>query len=239
MQHEMEQVSNTYTNTIKPGDVLSIVVSSSKQDLASPYNLFSARQSMMAVSAQGPTTTSGYNTQTRMEMEGYTVSLDGYITFPVLGQMQIAGLTRAQLSENLRATLVEFMPDPIVTVTFINFKITVLGEVKRPGSFNVNLDRVSILDALALAGDMTVYGERKEILIIRENNGVRETERLNIQSRSIFESPFFYLQQNDTVVVDPIDAKARSISPFVQNLPLVVSLGSLATAIATLVIANR
>ncbi len=127
------------------------------------------------------------------------------------------------------------MPDPIVTVTFINFKITVLGEVARPGAFNVNLDRVSILDALGLAGDMTVYGERTSILVIRENNGMRETARLNLKSRDIFYSPFFYLQQNDVVVVDPINAKARSISPFVQNLPMVVSLGSLATAIVSLI----
>ncbi len=234
MQQEMEQVSNTYTNIIKPGDVLSIIVSSSKQELATPYNLYSMR-TQLAASVQGPTTSGGYVSNSRLEMEGYTVAHDGSIDFPVLGRMSVEGLTRMQLSERLKGTLAEFMPDPIVTVTFINFKITVLGEVNRPGTFNVNLDRVSILDALGMAGDMTVYGKRNDILVIRENNGVRETARLNLQSRSIFSSPFFYLQQNDVVVVDPINAKARTISPFVQNLPMIVSLGSLATSIAMVI----
>lgn len=223
------------TTVIKPGDQLIIVVTSSKPELALPYNLYSVRSQMGQSTQAANLSSTTYGNFVRNETEGYMVDIEGYINFPVLGRIHVAGLTREEISKMLEATLRDFMPDPIVTVTFINFKITVLGEVARPGAYNVSMDRISLLDALGMAGDMTVYGERSNILIIRETNGVRETARLNIKSKSILASPYFYLQQNDVVVVEPIGARTRSISPFVQNLPLFVSLGSLVTSVLTLV----
>lgn len=217
---------NAYTNIIKPGDLLSIVVSSSKPELAVPFNLYSVKSQMSALAPQ-----SGQIQQ----MEGYTVNPEGYIDFPTLGRLDVAGMTRNELGMMLKEKLMQYMPDPIVTINYMNFNITVLGEVAKPGIFNITSDRVSILDALGMAGDMTEFGNREDVIVIRENNGVREIGRLNIKSKKIFESPYFYLQQNDVVCVDPIQAKARQVSSFQMNFPTIVSLGTLASSIAMLI----
>lgn len=215
-----------YTNIIKPGDMLSIVVSSSKPELATPFNLYSVRAQMSTITQQA---------MQRQEMEGYTVNSNGSIDFPILGTIHVAGMTRNDLVEMLKMRLVEYMPDPIVTINFINFNITVIGEVNHPGTFRITGDRVSVLEALGMAGDMTEFGDRENVMVIRETNGVREIGRLNIKSKKIFESPFYYLQQNDVVCVDPTNARARETSVFQQNLPTIVSLGSLASSIAMLI----
>ena len=131
--------------------------------------------------------------------------------------------------------LTQYMPDPIVTINFLNFNITVIGEVEKPGNFRITGDRVSILEALGMAGDMTEFGDRENVVVIRETDGVREIGRLNIKSKKIFESPYYYLQQNAVVYVDPINARARETSAFQMNFPTIVSLGSLASSIAMLI----
>lgn len=220
---------------IKHDDILIIAVSSSKPELAIPYNLFSVN-SQLAPSAQlSSSSSNSFGGYGRLETEGYLVDAAGNIDFPILGKIEVAGLTRIELSEKLKEILEGYMPDPVVTVSLVNYKITILGEVARPGTYNIVLDKVSLFDALGIAGDMTVYGKRDNILIIRETNGIRETARLNIKSKAILDSPYFYLQPNDVIVIDPVGAKVRTISPFVQNLPLFVSMGSLATSIATIV----
>ncbi len=222
---EMEEL-NTYTNIIKPGDLLSIIVSSSKPELAVPFNLYSVRAQMSATTSQA---------QARQELEGYTVNLRGEIDFPTLGTLRIAGMTRKEVSEMIKGMLTPYMPDPIVTINFLNFNITVIGEVEKPGNFRITGDRVSILEALGMAGDMTEFGDRENVVVIRETDGVREIGRLNIKSKKIFHSPYYYLQQNDVVYVDPINAKARETSAFQMNFPTIVSLGSLASSIAMLI----
>ena len=171
----------------------------------------------------------------RQELEGYTVNTEGYIDFPTLGQLHIAGMTRNEVAEMLKGMLLQYMPDPIVTINFLNFNITVIGEVARPGNFKITGDRVSLLEALGMAGDMTEFGDRENVMVIRENAGVREVARLNIKSKKIFDSPYYYLQQNDVVVVDPIDARARETSAFQMNFPTIVSLGSFASSLAMLI----
>lgn len=218
---------NTYTNIIKPGDLLSIVVSSSRPELAVPFNLYSVRQQMSTTATQQATQ--------RQELEGYTVNTEGDIDFPTLGQLHVAGMTRNELAEMLKGMLLQYMPDPIVTINFLNFNITVIGEVARPGNFKITGDRVSLLEALGMAGDMTEFGDRENVMVIRENAGVREVARLNIKSKKIFDSPYYYLQQNDVVVVDPIDARARETSAFQMNFPTIVSLGSFASSLAMLI----
>ncbi len=217
---------NTYTNIIKPGDMLSIVVSSSKSELAAPFNLYSVKTQMSALTQQSAQ---------RQELEGYTVDINGCIDFPTLGRLEVAGMTRNELAEMLKERLMAYMPDPIVTINFLNFNITVLGEVDRPGTFKITSDRVSIFEALSMAGDLTEFGDRQNVIVIRENNGERQIGRLDLRSKKIFDSPYFYLQQNDVVCVDPIKAKASETSPFKLNLPAIASLTSLASSIAMLV----
>lgn len=221
---ELAQIDQ-YTNVIKSGDLLSITVSSSKPELAVPFNLYSVKSQMSVVNDITAT----------QSLEGYTVNMDGNIDFPTLGTIHVAGLTRSELSEILKGMLASYMPDPIVTINFLNFNITVIGEVERPGTFKVVGDRISILEALGMAGDMTEYGDRENVIVIREIDGVREIGRLNIKSKDIFNSPFYYLQQNDVVCVDPIDARARSTSVFQMNLPAIASLGTFASSVAMLI----
>lgn len=216
---------NSYTNIIKPSDLLSIVVSSSKPELALPFNLYSVRAQLSAVQ----------QTSQRQELEGYTVTTDGTIDFPSLGELHVAGMTRSQLAEDLKERLSNYMPNPIVTINFLNFNISVIGEVYHPGNFKITGDRVSILEALGLAGDLTEFGNREKVLVIRENNGIREIGELNLKTKRIFDSPFYYLQQNDVVVVQPTSAKARKSSTFQMNFQSIVSLSSLVSSIAMLV----
>lgn len=217
---------NSYTNVIKPGDMLSIIVSSSKPELAVPFNLYSVKSQMSSLNLQ-----SGQS----QTLEGYTVSPSGDIDFPTLGVLDIAGMTRSQLTDMLKEKLSAYIPAPIITINFLNFKITVIGEVKSPGSFDVNGDRISVFEALGLAGDITEYGSRKDVLVIRENGNVREIGRLDLKSKKIFDSPFYYLQQNDVVCVDPIKTKAFNASSFKMNLPTIAAFGSLASSVAMLI----
>jgi polysaccharide export outer membrane protein len=136
----------------------------------------------------------------------------------------------------LKERLGEYVEDPIITVNFMNFRVTVIGEVNNPGTYQITGDRVSIIEAIAMAGDLSVYGKRTSVLLVRESGDERTSVRLDFTSKDVIESPYFYLQQNDMIYVDPIQQRARSISPFVNNLPLITSLGSLATSIAMVLI---
>lgn len=219
-------------NTIQPGDVLTISVSSSKPELAIPYNLFSAR-------SQVASSVSGVNSSSRVisnvSYEGYTVSSDGTIEFPVLGTIKVAGLTREQIASKLKELLAPVMPDPVVTVTLLNFYVTVIGEVARPGTYNFPGDRLTLLEALGFSGDLTVYGNREKVMVIREENGSRHVEVMNLKSKDIFSSPYFYLKQNDVVYVEAVGAKAKSVSTFTTYFPVITSLASLGSTIAMMI----
>ena len=142
---------------------------------------------------------------------GYTVDLEGNIDFPIVGRIKVAGLTRSQLSSMIKNRLDEdgLLKDAVVTVTYRNFNVSVLGEVNTPGKFTVQSDRVSLLDALALAGDLTIYGRRDSIMVLRENEGVRTVMFANLLSKDLLNSEAFYLQQNDVVYVKPNRIKAQ------------------------------
>lgn len=219
---EVTEILNNTSPLIKSDDLLTIIVSSSKPELARPYNLFSIRDNL------------NENQSLRSELESYQVDKEGYIDFPTLGKLKVAGLTRDQLAQMIKDRLANLVPNPVVTVSFVNFKITVMGEVSRPGSFTIKGDRVTILDAVGLAGDLSVFGRRDNILVVREVNGKREIARVDIKSKNIFKSPYYYLQQNDVVYVEPNKAKADTGSSFRLNFPLFVSAGSLLVSIATL-----
>ena len=216
-------------NTIQAGDVLTISVSSSNPELAIPYNLFSARSQISSVS------NSSAKIAANLSAEGYTVNSAGNITFPVLGEIHVAGLTRQEIADVIAAKLEGVMPNPIVTVTLLNFYVTVIGEVARPGTYNFPGDRLTLLEALGFAGDLSVYGNREKIMVIREENGGRHVEVLNLKSKDIFASPYFYLKQNDVVYVEAVGTKAKSVSTFTTYFPVITSLASLGTSIAMMI----
>lgn len=146
---------------------------------------------------------------------GYLVEADGKIQLPFLGRVQAEGLTRLQLEDTLTFMLKDYTKNPIVNVKFSNYGFSILGEVNHPGKFEMNNERTTILDAIGMAGDLTYLGKRQNILVIREVNGKREFGRLDLLSKDIFKSPYFYLKTNDVVYVEPVRSKffARSGAP--------------------------
>ena len=161
-------------------------------------------------------------------LQSYLVNSQGNINFPVLGEIKLEGLTLTEAGNLIKNKLAEHVADPIVNIQFVNFRITVLGEVLRPGQYPVTNERVTILDALGLAGDMTAYGRRDNVLLTRNNNGKLEFARINLNSDEVFKSPYFYLQQNDVIYVEPNTVKSISS----QDIPLYLSsLSTLATLV--------
>lgn len=188
---------------IQPKDMLSIVVSSRNPELAAMFNLpVVSYQAGSEVTQIG-----GYN----QRLMGYTVDNDGMIDFPVLGTLKVSGLTRWELAEMIKKRLVSdgYLSDAVVTVEFLNFKVSVLGEVTSPGTFNIEGDKVTVLQALALARDLTIFGKRDNVSVIREQGGQRVIYQVNLMDVNLFNSPAYYLQQNDVVYVEPNAEKAR------------------------------
>ena len=154
---------------------------------------------------------------------GYRVDNGGNINFPIIGQIKVDGLTIAQAQIKVSKEVEKYAKNPNVAVQFLNFKITVIGEVNRPNSFSVINDRINVLEALGLAGDMTIYGKRNNVLIIRQNGNERTMARINMNNRDVLNSPFFNLKQNDIVYVEPDRAKAASVSQNNRYIPLAIS----------------
>ena len=154
---------------------------------------------------------------------GYRVDNGGNINFPIIGQIKVDGLTIAQAQIKVSKEVEKYAKNPNVAVQFLNFKITVIGEVNRPNSFSVINDRINVLEALGLAGDMTIYGKRNNVLIIRQNGNERTMARINMNNRDVLNSPFFNLKQNDIVYVEPDRAKAASINQNNRYIPLAIS----------------
>jgi len=171
--------------------------------------------------------------QATYTLQYYQVDKDGNINFPVLGLVHAEGLTLSQLKDTLTEGISKSVKDPIVNIGFANYQVTVLGEVTRPGRYSVTGDRVTILDALGLAGDMTPFGKRENVLVARELNGKLQFERLNLNNASIFTSPFYYLQQNDVVYVEPNGVRAVNSQNISLYLSMITTLGSLATVIVS------
>ena len=146
--------------------------------------------------------------QTTPNIQTYIVDKDGKIDYPVIGQITLAGLTKSQAIERIKQSISDYVKNPIINLRIISFKVIILGEVRAPGVHYASLEKMSILDAIGSAGDLTSYGNRKNILLIRENdNGTATHVRLDLTSPDILTSPYFYLQQNDKIIVEPNKAK--------------------------------
>jgi polysaccharide export outer membrane protein len=180
----------------QPNDLLSIQLISLNQESNTLFNKGTLQINNTKNAAE---TGGGENTV----IEGYLIDNNGQVDFPVLGKVKLAGLTKEEATQKMTAEIRKFVKDPIVNIRLLNFKITVIGEVNKPSTFVVPTERINILEALGLAGDMTAYGKRENVLLVREREGVRSTNRLNLNNKEILNSPYFYLQQNDVVYVEP------------------------------------
>lgn len=210
------QNSRIPSPVIIQNDILTISVSSANPEADVPYNL----PNTMAAA-------SGMNIGSlAAQTAGYLVTEDGTIQFPVLGNIKVSGLTKNEVKKMLVQQLIEkkLLVDPIVAIRIINFRITVMGEVRNPGVVSVPSEKVSLLEALGLAGDLTVFAKRDNILLIREGeNGEKQLKRININSKELFNSPYYYLRSNDVVYVEANAARLSSAERSMQLLPIVLS----------------
>ena len=196
---------------IQTGDILTISVSSLDPFSSGIFN--SASFGIQGVSQQGGL---GGNT-------GILVGLDSNINYPRLGKIRVVGKTLKELNDEFEQKLLPYLKDPIVNIRFQNFRINVLGEVNRPGIIPVSNQQISILEAIATSGDITIYGNRKNVTLIRDSSGIRQFHKIDLTNKSIFESPYFYLVSNDILYVEPIKSKAIVSSDAVTLLPTVIS----------------
>ena len=203
--NQAKQQERLYDARIMPKDLLTIVVSCTNPELAVPFNLTVASNAGMAVSS------SSYVTA-QPTLQTYLVDNDGDINFPVLGELKLGGLTKKEAEQLIIDRLKPYIKEtPIVTVRMVNYKISVIGEVARPGTFTISNEKVNLLEALAMAGDMTVYGLRDNVKLIREDaNGKQQIVTLDLNKAETILSPYYWLQQNDIVYVTPNKAKARN-----------------------------
>jgi polysaccharide export outer membrane protein len=219
-------VVNPIEPIIRKGDVLSIVVFSDNPEATKIYNQYIISASNNSSSnAGGPTATGA----------GYQVDEDGNIVFQGIGKIKVEGLTKAALKDTLDARLGPFLQHPYYSIRFLNYKFTMMGEVARPGVVSIPGERVNILEAIALGGDLTAFADRDSVFIIRETNNKREFAWMNLTKPEIMASPYFYIQQNDIIIVEPTKRKsvandnitARNISialAFISTFAIVYSL---------------
>ena len=199
---------------IQKNDLLSISITSPNPEATQVFNTPNILATQTSNVGGGQT-----------QASGYLVNQEGFIEMPFLGTIKAAGLTKKALKEQIGQQLVhkELLLDPIVNIRYLNYKVTVLGEVANPSVISVPSEKITLLEALGLAGDLTVYAKRDNIMVIREVEGDKLVKRLNLNSSEIFTSPYYYLKSNDIVYVEPNKAKVASASNSRQWLPVVMS----------------
>ena len=199
-----EKSSFLYDARIMPKDQLTISVNTVDPEVSLPYNLL-----LQNSYAQGRTMSTGGGT-----LMPYLVDNDGYINFPVIGRLHVSGLTKSECENLILEKIRRYMAEdqnPVVTVRMSSYSISVLGEVAHPGSFQVSREKITIFEALAQAGDLTIYGVRDRVKLIREDaSGKKEVHTLNLNDANLLNSPYYYLQQNDVVYVEPNNVKAQN-----------------------------
>lgn len=225
---QLAEMSQNYVTGITYDDLLSISVTAWDPASVTPFN-----PPVFAYASEGELSVTA-----AQSLYTYLVDREGYINFPVIGKVYVIGLTRLKLAEKLEEMISKYVENPLVNVQILNFKITVVGEVNRPGPFTIKNDRITILDALGMAGDLPITGNRKNVLVIRDNNGLKEINRLDLTDPAVFASPAFYLKQNDVVYVEPIKNKqrARTTSDRQFTMSLLTSIISSVSIITSMVI---
>lgn len=209
----------------KPDDILTINVTAADPITAQPFNLSIVAENDDLINASG-----------RTKMQNYLIDYNGNIEFPVLGTLHIAGMTRIGLTKMLKEKISEYANDPIINIRLVNFTVTVIGEVSDPGTFTIQNERISLPEALGMANDLTIFGKRKNVLLIREVDGKKKFAKIDLTSVNSVSSPLYYLQQNDVIVVEPNNARIRSANYNQNNAVLISAIGTLTTIVAVFLI---
>ncbi|MBI6115942.1 polysaccharide biosynthesis/export family protein [Salegentibacter maritimus] len=211
---------------IKPNDLLTISVSAAEQTAALPFNL-----PVIGVSQGG--SDMGMSVTGRQQLQTYLVEDNGKIDFPVLGNIVAEGHSQQELAAKLKEKIRRYVQDPIVNVRLVNFQISVLGEVNRPGTFDIQDAYFTLPQALGMAGDLSIYGKRDNVLVMREINGVTTHAYLDLGDANVINSPYYYLQQNDVVYVEPNGPQRQSAS-YNRNAGVYISIASVLVSVAVL-----
>lgn len=220
--------SKTYESRLQADDLLSIIVNSASPELTKPFNLF-----MGTVQDR----TDVINGQQRLQ--SYLIDKDGFIDFPKVGKLKLGGLTRTEAEEVIKQKLIQEITDVSISLRILNFKVSVQGEVARPGVHTIMSERITLLEALSMSGDLTVYGRRDNILIIRENDGKKTYNYVDITKADFVNSDFYYLAQNDLVYVEPNKVRVNS-SAVGPNVSVVISaISVLASVVSVIVVISR
>tara|TARA_R110002126_G_scaffold286935_2_gene439222 strand:- start:2314 stop:3087 length:774 start_codon:yes stop_codon:yes gene_type:complete len=222
---DQSKVSNSYKTVIKPDDLLQIVVTALDTEAVVPFNLGMVNFSATGGAAMG-----------MQQQLNYLVDTNGEIDFPVLGKLKVGGLSRDELITMLKNKLEpDYIINPNINIIITNYKVTVLGDVQRPGNYTIPNERITILEAIGLAGDLNISGQRNSVLVQREEDGKKTQYRVDLLSKELFTSPVYYLQQNDVVYVEPNYARIQSASAN-SNTSLFISItGLIVTMVALLI----
>lgn len=217
---------NSYEIKIQPDDLLMIIVSADDPETAIPFNLSAtsipSTNNIMAIRGQET-------------MQSYLVDAAGTIDFPIVGKLKVGGLSRTEVMQLLRSKIAKYIRNPIINLRLMNFKVSVQGEVTLPGTYSLASDRITLIEAISMAKDLTIYGRRDNILIIREVDGVKSYNRVDITKANFIHSPFYYLAQNDVVYVEPNKTKINGAAVG-ANTNVIISITSLVITLITLII---
>ncbi len=217
----LNKISNkNYEPKFKSDDLLSITVTAEDYEAAVPFNLVVPPLNSLA---------------TITERLPYLVDNKGYIEFPVIGHFKIEGFTREEIVKKLTDEIKKYINKPTVSIKILNFKIGVNGEVNKPGVYTISSERVTLLDAISLAGDLTVYGRRDNVLVLREVNGVKTMNRVDLTKTDFINSDFYYLSQNDQIYIEPNKTRINS-SVVGPNVSIIISVATLMLAVVTLML---
>ena len=220
---DQSKVSNKYKTYFKPDDLLEITISAKDVAAVRPFNLSAVTYSTSSNSAIGVA-----------QQQTYLIDAEGEVEIPILGKIKLGGLTREKGIALLKSKLSpDYIKNPHINIKISNFKISVLGDVAMPGNYVIPNERITIIDAIGLAGDLNISGNRKNVLVIREENGMKIKYRINLLSNKTFISPVYYLQQNDVVLVEHNNAKMQSASSN-TNTGLFISITSVLIGLLTI-----
>lgn len=209
-----EQIKNQTILKIQKNDILAITVSSLNPEASAIFNMGTTS------SIQGNVAT---NINPAITANGFMVDEKGAIQLPLIGAVQVEGLTTTAARELIQGKLITYLKEPVVSIRLVNFRVSVLGDVAKPGVYPVSNERVNVSEALSMAGDLTITATRNNVLLIRETDGKRQYIRLDMQSKELFNSPYYYLQNNDVLYIQPGNAKYASVDSSYRNVSIVLS----------------
>ncbi|MCF2447039.1 polysaccharide biosynthesis/export family protein [Dyadobacter sp. CY345] len=217
LRNSSQNISQNYIPTIQTNDLLSIVVGSLNSEANEMFNI---ANTAMTASSNYSATSAG----AKLQPVGYMVDTDGNVEIPLIGKVKVRDLKTSVAADTIRMRLTNYLKEPSVVVRTLNFKVSVLGEVAHPAIYVIPDETISLPEVLSLAGDLTIYGKRDNVMIIREEKGVRQYARLDLTSRDIFTSPYYYLHKNDVIYIEPVKTKLAATDRRQQLVPVIASI---------------